>query len=82
MIEWYRDDPNGIVIAPRPSLGNRIALAAWDADPDQPGEEAPPGRGILAKCPGFDKEAFDAFRDEYGFKGPERFPREALSPGS
>jgi Protein of unknown function (DUF3105) len=82
IVDWYRDDPNGIVIAPFPELGDRIALAAWNAEADRPGEAPEPGRGILAKCPSFDKDAFEAFVDVYGFKGPERFPREGLTPGT
>ncbi|MGH3104950.1 MAG: DUF3105 domain-containing protein [Gaiellaceae bacterium] len=82
IVEWYRDDPNGIVIAPLPALKSTIALAAWNAAPDRPGTEADPGTGILARCPTFDEDAFDAFVDTYGFKGPERFPKELLTPGS
>jgi hypothetical protein len=77
IVEWYRDDPIGIVVAPLPALGDKIALAAWIApNPDAPGQ------GVLAKCTRFDEEAFDAFLDEYGFKGPERFPRGELQPGT
>jgi hypothetical protein len=83
MVAWYRDDPNGIVIAPMPALGNRIALAAWTADVDAVGNvEEGSGRGHLALCPRFDEGAFDAFLDAYRFKGPERFPPERLEPGS
>jgi hypothetical protein len=79
IVDWYRDDPNGIVIAPLPELDDQIALAAWvtsDADPEAPGE------GVVAKCPRFDEAAFDAFLDTYAFKGPERFPRGDLQPGT
>ena len=83
MVGWYRGDPNGIVIAPFPELGNRIALAAWTADVDASGQiKQGSGRGHLAKCPRFDEGAFDAFVDAYRFKGPERFPPEAMQPGS
>jgi hypothetical protein len=83
LVDWYREDPNGIVIAPLPELGNQIALAAWTADVNAAGQvEEGSGRGHLAKCPRFDEGAFDAFLDAYRFKGPERFPPEALQPGS
>jgi hypothetical protein len=80
LVEWYRDDPNGIVIAPLPRLGSTIALAAWNADLSSTGELRSE-RGVLAKCPRFDEAAFDAFMDDYAFKGPERVPREQLAPG-
>lgn len=82
MVEWYRDDPNGIVIAPLAELGERIALAAWTAETTAQGEAQQAGRGVLASCAQFDEGAFDAFADAYGFKGPERFPRELLTPGA
>jgi Protein of unknown function (DUF3105) len=81
LVDWYRDDPNGILISPYPKNGNRISLSAWTADVDA-GGEATNQRGVLAKCPGFDEGAFDAFVDEFGFKGPERFPRDQLVPGT
>jgi hypothetical protein len=83
MVSWYRDDPNGIVIAPLPELGRQITLAAWTAEVSATGEiEEGSGRGHLAKCPRFDEEAFDAFLDAYRFKGPERFEPEMLQPGT
>ncbi len=80
LVEWYRDDPNGIVIAPLPALGSTIALAAWNADLSTTGELRSE-RGILAKCTRFDEAAFDAFMDDYAFRGPERFPEQQLAPG-
>lgn len=82
LVEWYRDDPNGIVIAPLPALGRVIALAAWTADVDASGAVSENGQGILAKCTRFDEDAFDAFIDEYAFRGPERFPKDQLAPGT
>lgn len=76
ILEWYRSDPNGLIVAPLPALGDEVALSAWVAE--EPGGE---GQGVVARGPGFDREAFDAFLEEYGFKGPERFPREAMTPG-
>ena len=82
IVAWYREDPNGIIIAPLPRLGDRIALAAWNAPVAQQGEEEERGRGILAKCGRFDEDAFNAFMDAYAFNGPEPFPKEVLLPGS
>jgi hypothetical protein len=83
IVEWYRDDPNGIVVSPLPALGDKVALVAWTS-PQTPGELPPPGEGVVATCPGFDTGAFDAFKDEYAFRGPEspNFPREQLQPGT
>jgi hypothetical protein len=80
LVEWYRDDPNGIVIAPLPGLGSTIALTAWNADVSSTGDIRAE-RGILARLQRFDEAAFDAFMDEYAFKGPERFPKDQLAPG-
>jgi hypothetical protein len=80
IVAWYRDDPNGIVIAPLPELGDRITLGAWTA-PDSRESEAP-GRAYLARCPAFDEDAFEAFKDAYGFRAPERFPRDDLAPNT
>ena len=75
IVEWYRGDPNGIVVAPlppklermKPELASRIVLTAWQH---------------LATCPRFDEAAFESFRDEYRGEGPERFPVELLEPGA
>jgi hypothetical protein len=67
---WYQDDPNGLVVAPLPGLGNRIALTAWTH---------------LAMCSDFDEDAFDGFLSDYrgpGGDAPEKIPLEALQPGS
>jgi hypothetical protein len=77
VVEWWRNDPNGIVVAPFPELGDEIALAAWTAPEGGEG-----GTSYLARLPRFDEDAFDAFVDAYGFRGPERFPRELLTPDS
>lgn len=79
--EWYFGDPNGLVIAPYPKLGDQIALAAWTADEVVAGEEPTNQRGHLAKCPRFDEGAFNAFVDEYAFRGPEPFEKDQLKPG-
>jgi hypothetical protein len=79
LARFYREDPVALLVAPYPRLGNRFALTAWTA-PIQ-GEEGEP-KGHLAFCTRFDENAFATFRDELRFRGPERFPPEALQPGS
>ncbi len=64
---FYADSPNGMVLAPLPKLGNRIALTAWTK---------------LATCEQFDEKAFAAFRSAYRGKGPERFSVGDLKPGT
>ena len=63
---FYQEDANALVLAPLPALGNKIALTAWTH---------------LATCTTFSEKAFTAFRDEYRYHGPERFPPSSLEPG-
>jgi len=67
LVAFYDSSPNGMLLAPLPKLGNKIALTAWTQ---------------LATCPRYDETAFAAFRDAFRGKGPERFPVSALTPGS
>jgi hypothetical protein len=80
--EFYREDPNGLVIAPLPSLGNKISLAGWTFDLARLNESGYEGEGHLALMPRFDEDVFQAFVDEYRFKAPERFEPELLAPGN
>jgi hypothetical protein len=86
IVAWYSEDPNGIVVAPLPSLGKRIALTAWTAeyggDPDDPSSKIAHSEGRLATCPTFDEDAFNEFRDDYRYNGVERFEPEHLQPGT
>ena len=80
--QFWRDDPNGIVVAPLPSLGNRMSLAAWTFDQGRLVERAYQGEGRLALCTNFDEGAFRDFVDEYRGRGPEPFPVGQLTPGN
>jgi hypothetical protein len=86
IVAWYAEDPNGIVVAPLPSLGKRIALSAWtadyDGDPANPSSSITESQGRLAVCTAFDEDAFSDFRDDYGYRGVERLEREHLEPGT
>lgn len=64
---FYDSSPNGLLLAPLPKLGTKIALTAWTH---------------LATCTRFEETAFTAFRDAYRAKGPEPFPLSSLAPGS
>jgi len=68
LIRWYRDDPNGIIVAPLPELGGKFAATAWTQ--------------LLTCSQGFDEKAFSDFRDSYRYKGPERFNPDTMAPGS
>jgi hypothetical protein len=82
LLEFYRDDPNGLVVAPLSRLGNRIAVAAWTFDLGRLNEQRYEGEGKLALCPGFDEKAIAAFVDAYRGVGAERIPVESLAPGN
>jgi len=79
---FYNDDPNGLLVALLPKLGNKIALTAWTTEESLSAQPADNGDGFLATCPRFDEDVFSSFVDEHRFKGPERFPPESLTPGS
>ena len=80
--EFYSEDPNAMLVAPLPKLGDRIALSAWTTETARVGESGDNGQGFLVKCPRFDEEVFSTFRDEHRYEGPERFVPEQLTPGS
>ena len=81
--EFYRSDPTAMLLSPLPRLNDKISLTAWYAPEAGSGAaDADPGQGILAECTTFDENAFETFRDEYRFQGPERIPPESLEPGS
>ena len=75
---WWDQDPNGLIIAPLPALEQNIALGAWTTES---GGDYENSVGRLAYCPTFEKAAFDAFKNAYRGKGPERIPVSVLTPG-
>ncbi len=75
---FYDDHTRGTILAPLPSLGNRIAVGAWTTES---ASDPTNGTAHLAKCPAFDQDAFAAFFGEFQFRGPERFPANTLLPG-
>ena len=66
LMAYYDGDPNGILMAPLPALGSKIAATAWQK---------------LLTCTKFDKKALDSFKKKHRYKGPERLPKGALEPG-
>ncbi len=76
--EIYNRDPRGLVVAPLPELGDKIALGAWTSK--APGSQLV-GTGHLAKCTAVDKKAFEAFLAAYRGRGPEGESLDLLQPG-
>ena len=65
---FWQEDPNAILVAPLPNLGNKIALTAWTN---------------WAECTTFNEKAFTSFRSAFRYHAPESsvFPKSALQPG-
>lgn len=80
---WYNESafPNGLVISPLATNGEKITLSAWTAPDASSAGTRDRGRGWLAGCTTFDEGAFSAFIDEHRYRGPERIPPELLAPG-
>jgi hypothetical protein len=76
---FYDAHQNGTLLAPLPSLGSKVALGVWTTTSASSPNS---GSAHLAKCSTFDEKAYAAFFKAYQFKGPERFPPSALTPGS
>ena len=76
--EIYDRDPRGLVVAPLPELGDKIALGAWTSP--APGSSEV-GTGHLAKCTAVNKSAFEAFLSAYRGRGPENGNLDLLQPG-
>ena len=82
---FYGESPNGMLVFPYPALGKRIALVAWTADASKVSSDRTKGyhgEGRVAICTRFDEKAFEAFQKAFRAKGPERFPLDAMKPGS
>ncbi|HEV3478684.1 MAG TPA: DUF3105 domain-containing protein [Gaiellaceae bacterium] len=79
--EFYLEDPNGLVVAPLPSLKDEIALTAWTFDQGRRNEDGYEGEGRIAKCKRFDEERFEAFVEAFRGNGPEDFDVGLLQPG-
>jgi hypothetical protein len=66
--DLWQKDPNAMLIAPLPKLGNKIALTSW---------------GHWAECTHFNQNAFKKFISAFRYHAPESgvFPKSALQPG-
>jgi Protein of unknown function (DUF3105) len=80
--DFYREDPNAMLLAPLPSAGNKIIASAWYYD-EARGEDNSTyyGEGEQITGTKVDEDALAAFRDEFRYKGRERIPAENLQPG-
>jgi hypothetical protein len=65
---FWQGDPNAMLVAPLPKLGNKIAMTAWTQ---------------WAECTSFNQNAFTKFRSAFRYHAPESpvFPKSALEPG-
>lgn len=90
LVNWYRADPAGLILAPLPDeeeaepLADKIVMTAWFAErefEDDPGSEITHQEGRLATCSTFDEDAFDDFKEENRARGPELFSLDDLMPG-
>jgi len=85
---FYQDDPYGLVVAPYPKLGSKIALTAWnepvyESGADSGFKDADPGKGYVLTCTKFDEGAFSEFRDTRRNKAGERYASvKEMAPGS
>jgi hypothetical protein len=66
--DFWQSDPNAMLVAPLPKLGNKIALTAWTQ---------------WAECTHFNKNAFAKYKAAFRYHAPESgvFPKSALEPG-
>ena len=66
--DFWQKDPNAMLVAPLPKLGNKIALTAWTQ---------------WAECTSFNENAVKKFQSAFRYHGPESsvFPKSALEPG-
>lgn len=84
---FYQDDPYGIVVAPYPKLGNKIAATAWNEPAYSQNQDAnfnkvDAGHGYVLTCTSFDKGALSKFRDHRRNKAGERYPSvKDMAPG-
>jgi hypothetical protein len=84
---FYQDDPYGLVVAPYPSLKNKIAATAWNEPAYSQNRDAnfnkvDPGKGYVLTCTAFDKGALSDFRDKHRNKAGERYASvKDMAPG-
>lgn len=73
---FYAGDPYGLVVAPYPKLGKKIAATAWN-EPAYRQEGAfkgvKSGNGYVLTCTAFDGKALAKFRDVHRNKAGERY---------
>jgi hypothetical protein len=63
---FYESDPNALIVAPLPKLGDEIALTTWTQ---------------WAECTHFDQNAFTKFEQAFRYRGRENYPKSLLAPG-
>lgn len=84
---FYNESPEGMLGTPvgtidGKSLGSKVAITAWNGDPETYSENGDYGTGHVAVCPTFDDSAFTKFRDAFRGKGPEPVDVSQNQPGT
>jgi hypothetical protein len=84
---FYQGDPYGLVVAPYPKLGTKIAASAWNEPSYSSGDrnfnQAKPGKGFVLTCAAFDQNALAKFRDNHRNQGGERYASvKDMAPGT
>lgn len=79
--QFYRDDPNAMLLSPLPSAGDKIIASAWYYDEGRADEDDYLGEGKQITGTKVDEDALADFRDEFRYKGRERIPADNLHPG-
>jgi hypothetical protein len=90
--DFYDESPNAMLVTPIENTskgtvypkhappGSKIYLTSWTVEIKN--GTIGSGTQVIATCPHFSEKAFTAFRDEFRGKGPERYPVDALKPGT
>lgn len=84
---FYNESPDAMLGTPvgtidGKSLGSKIAITAWNGDPETYTENDNYGTGHVAICPIFNESAFTKFRDAFRGKGPEPVDVSQNQPGT
>ena len=80
LVTAIEDTAKGVTYPKHAPPGSKIYLTAWTVEIKNGNIVS--GTNVIATCPHFNLKAFQAFRDEFRGKGPERIPVSSLTPGT
>ena len=78
LIEFYRDEPTAMLLAPLQALDDKIALTAWYV----PDPASGPSQGVLAECTTLRRGRVRVVPRRVPLPGPRALPAESLVPGT